>query len=97
MRVIRSLLDKSKALTYTENNVTILSALNEKSTAQLEALAAELSRTAAASAEEEAAQDAPKRKFACRICGYIYEGDSLPADFTCPLCGRGATDFEEVK
>ena len=97
MRVMRGLLEKSKALTYTENNVTILSALNEKSTAQLVALAAELSRTAAAPAEEEAAQDAPKRKFACQICGYIYEGDSLPADFTCPLCKRGAEDFEEVK
>ena len=22
----------------------------------------------------------------CRICGYIYEGEELPADFICPIC-----------
>ena len=42
IRVMRGLLEKSKALTYTENNVTILSALNDKSMTQLEALAEEL-------------------------------------------------------
>ena len=39
---MRSMLEKSKNITYTENNVTILSALNEASTAQVTALAAEL-------------------------------------------------------
>ena len=42
-RVMRGMLEKSKNLTYTENNVRIVSALNEESTAQLDALAAELS------------------------------------------------------
>ena len=32
----------------------------------------------------------------CRICGYVYEGAELPADFSCPLCGHGADDFEPV-
>lgn len=35
-----------------------------------------------------------KRGYVCRICGYVYEGDPLPADFICPLCGHGAEDFE---
>ena len=39
---MKSMLEKSKNITYTENNVTILSALNEASTAQVTALAAEL-------------------------------------------------------
>ena len=41
-KVMKSMLEKSKNLTYTENNVTIMSALNTQSEAQLEALATEL-------------------------------------------------------
>ncbi|MDR2687170.1 MAG: flavin reductase [Oscillospiraceae bacterium] len=37
-----------------------------------------------------------RRRWRCRICGYIHEGESLPADFTCPLCKHGASDFEEI-
>ncbi|MDR3072371.1 MAG: flavin reductase [Clostridiales Family XIII bacterium] len=29
----------------------------------------------------------------CNICGYIYEGENLPADFVCPICKHGAGDF----
>ena len=32
----------------------------------------------------------------CRICGYEYIGDELPADFICPLCKHPASDFEKV-
>ena len=32
----------------------------------------------------------------CKICGYVYEGDELPADYICPLCKHGAEDFERV-
>ncbi len=41
-KVMKGMLEKSKNITYTENNVKILSALNEDSTAQLNALADEL-------------------------------------------------------
>ena len=37
-----------------------------------------------------------KTKWVCKICGYVYEGDELPADFICPLCKHGAEDFEKV-
>ena len=30
------------------------------------------------------------------ICGYVYEGEQLPADFICPLCKHGAEDFEKL-
>lgn len=33
----------------------------------------------------------------CKICGYVYEGEELPADFICPLCKHGAADFEKLK
>ena len=32
----------------------------------------------------------------CKICGYVYEGDELPADFVCPLCKHPASDFEKI-
>ena len=32
----------------------------------------------------------------CKICSYVYEGEVLPADFICPLCGHDASDFEPV-
>jgi flavin reductase (DIM6/NTAB) family NADH-FMN oxidoreductase RutF len=41
---------------------------------------------------------APQKKkgFVCNICGYIYEGDTLPADFICPLCKHPASDFSPL-
>ncbi len=38
-----------------------------------------------------------KKGYVCKICGYIYEGDTLPEDYICPLCKHGAIDFEEIK
>jgi len=35
--------------------------------------------------------------YVCKICGYVYEGEELPADFVCPLCKHGASDFEPIE
>ena len=32
----------------------------------------------------------------CRICGYEYVGEEIPADFICPICKHPSTDFEKV-
>ena len=37
-----------------------------------------------------------KKGYVCKICGYVYEGDTLPEDFICPLCKHGAEDFEPL-
>lgn len=40
--------------------------------------------------------DPPKnRKYVCDVCGYIYEGTSLPADYVCPMCGVDASHFQK--
>ena len=44
---------------------------------------------------------APKKEEAvkgwrCKICGYVYEGEDLPADFICPICKHPASDFEKI-
>ena len=37
-----------------------------------------------------------KKGYVCKVCGYVYEGDTLPDDFVCPLCKHGAADFEPI-
>lgn len=37
-----------------------------------------------------------KKGFVCKICGYIYEGETLPEDYICPLCKHGVIDFEPI-
>lgn len=39
---------------------------------------------------------AEKKGYVCKICGYVHEGDELPADFICPWCKHGVEDFEEL-
>jgi flavin reductase (DIM6/NTAB) family NADH-FMN oxidoreductase RutF len=43
-----------------------------------------------------APQPQKKKGFVCNICGYIYEGDTLPPDFICPLCKHPASDFSPL-
>ena len=75
--------------------VTLKSSLAEGQDAELEALAEALASGKAASAPvEEPASEG--KKWVCKICGYVYEGESLPEDYVCPICRRPASDFEPV-
>lgn len=41
-------------------------------------------------------QHTQKTGWRCNICGYIYEGETLPPDFICPICKHGAVDFTKI-
>ena len=41
-------------------------------------------------------QATEKKGYRCKICGYVYEGESLPDDFVCPICKHPASDFEKI-
>ena len=41
-------------------------------------------------------ENVAKKGWRCKICGYIYEGENLPADYICPICKHGAIDFEKL-
>ena len=41
--------------------------------------------------------DKKMAKWKCKVCGYVYEGDELPEDFTCPVCRQPASAFEKVE
>ncbi len=34
------------------------------------------------------------KKFRCKVCGYVHEGDKAPD--TCPVCSAPASEFEEI-
>lgn len=37
-----------------------------------------------------------KKGFICTVCGYVYEGDTLPEDYICPICKHPASDFKPL-
>ena len=45
---------------------------------------------------KQTAPKAEKKGWICTVCGYIYEGEELPADFICPICKHGAADFKKL-
>ncbi len=47
--------------------------------------------------EKEEKKESAGTKWVCQICGYVYEGEELPADYKCPLCGFGADKFKKVQ
>lgn len=42
------------------------------------------------------APEAKKKGYVCKICGYVYEGETLPEDYICPICKHGKEDFEAI-
>ena len=90
-KVMKGMFEKSKDITYAETAVKILSAVDDENLAQLDALADELAGGKAESEEKAAA-----KRFVCDVCGYVYEGDEIPDDYECPLCGVGKDMFSEM-
>ena len=35
-------------------------------------------------------------RWKCIVCGYIYEGDTLPENFICPICGQPREVFVKI-
>lgn len=41
-------------------------------------------------------ENTPKKGFVCEVCGYVYEGDTLPENYICPVCKHGAEVFRPL-
>ena len=81
-----------------DDALTVKSALREDQLMQLERMADTLAQDIRSGGGAPAGETAgEKKKFVCRICGYVYEGEALPADYKCPLCGAAAAYFSEKK
>ena len=94
-KLMAQILESMKDMKLLEAPFTLKSALAPGQESDLDTLAQAL----AASLRGEDPTSAPAahedkpRGFVCKICGFIYEGDVLPADFVCPICRRPASDF----
>lgn len=42
-------------------------------------------------------KDNKTKKWKCSICGYEYEGEDIPDDFVCPICGVGKENFKLIQ
>ena len=91
---MQKILQPLKGWQQLEDTFTIRSALREDQTMQLERLAATLAADVQAAAPAEEKPEGQHR-YVCKVCGYVYEGDSLPEDYKCPLCGAGAEYFKQ--
>jgi len=97
-KLMSELLCQMKNMELLEAPVTLKSALAPGQEQELEALAQALAASVKGeqpAVQEEAPQNKP-RGFVCKICGFIYESDTLPDDFVCPICRRPASDFEPL-
>ncbi len=41
-------------------------------------------------------ETAGRKGYVCKVCGWVYEGETLPDDIVCPLCKHGCADFEPI-
>ena len=94
-KIMKEMLKACNNLTFAKSSVKILSAISEENLKELEALSNELCGEVSVCESKE--EVSAKKKYVCKLCGYVHEADELDPDFTCPLCKRPASDFEEVK
>ena len=96
-KLMKEIVERLKGCSVVGDTVTILSSPDSADSDALKALAdavtASIQDGGAAPTEEDAAET---KKWICKICGYVYEGDAVPEDYTCPICGAGAAAFEEA-
>ena len=91
------IIDRMTNMRYAGEKVTFLSSPNDETyealTSLAKAIAASLGDDAGA---EEAVTESETVKWRCKLCGYEYEGEELPEDYVCPVCGAGPDQFEKV-
>lgn len=92
---MQELLTPLKGWSELQAPLTVKSALRPDQDAQMERLADVIAADVREEKTEQAASGEAKHRYVCKVCGYVYEGDTLPEDYKCPLCGAGAAYFRE--
>lgn len=94
---MKEIIDRIPNSTITGSTVTIKSSPAKKDSDALTALAdAVASSVLNNSVPAQQAEVIAAKKWRCKICGYLYEGDKVPDDYKCPVCGAGVSFFEQV-
>ena len=92
---MQELLTPLKGWSELQAPLTVKSALRPDQDAQMERLADAIAADVREEKTEQATSGETKHRYVCKVCGYVYEGDTLPEDYKCPLCGAGAAYFQE--
>ena len=99
-KLMSEILCGMKDMELLEAPVTIKSSLAPGQDQELDALAKVLAASVHGETElpqETSAAAAEKpHGYVCKVCGFVYESDTLPEDFICPICRRSASDFEPL-
>lgn len=97
-KLMAEILDGMKNMEILDTSVTLKSSLAIGQEMEIEALADLLEASVNGEGETKQEEEATESvRFVCQICGYVYEGDTLPEDFKCPVCGRPASDFKPAE
>ena len=95
---MKEIIDRMGNMRYAGEKVTFMSSPDHDTyqalTALVDAVAASLEDDS--DATPEAVTEGSVKTWRCKLCGYEYEGDVLPEDYVCPICGAGPDQFEEV-
>ena len=92
---MQALLSPLQGWSEVEPVLTVRSALRPDQDAQMERLADAIAADVLTEKTEEDVSGEAKHRYVCKVCGYVYEGDELPEDYKCPLCGAGAEYFRQ--
>ncbi|MBQ2616801.1 MAG: MBL fold metallo-hydrolase [Synergistaceae bacterium] len=94
---MREIVDRLGGCSVVGKTVTIKSSPATGDNAALTELAEAVSASVlGSSTSQKKVEAAVSKKWVCTVCGYVYEGDKLPEDYKCPLCGAGISAFKEA-
>lgn len=97
--VMKAKLEKCKDITYIDQVIHITSSMSKENKEEIKKMAEEITSSKEKNTEvkEIKVEEKKKERYVCKCCGYVYEGETLPEDFVCPLCNHGAEDFKKIQ
>ena len=97
-KLMKEIIDRLAGSSVVGDTVKIMSSPANKDSGALNAIADAVSASVSGKviASKAEAPVAALKKWKCKICGYVYEGEKVPDDYKCPICGAGPAFFEEV-
>ena len=96
-KLMKEIIDRLSNCSVEGKTVTIMSSPADKDMSALTTLAETISASVTGNSKSAKQVEAvTSKKWVCKICGYVYEGDKVPEGYKCPICGAGVEAFVEA-